>query len=362
MELVPELVSFSLPERFSFSQMRSAENCLFSALPVRCLRLSHPWPSVRLGRSQLLGLLYHSMLELISKNGIELSQKQLSYEFSETLKACSARSIFTIADMNQWAETSILLQSLIDRVCRKPHANGDRSEVRALIEKDFHSKDNLLTGRIDHLFLKDDSPWILTEFKSSKCLIGESIRQDYIRQLHFYSSLIEDNFGRTPSLLRIVSIQDGTVEVSLSRTLMQETVYGAKVLYDLLQFRLQKSTSWTSSLKPGKHACSQCSKRLICPAFQSIHGKIELDGPIHVIGGTVIECSQGDGVGWIKLHVSMGSLPLGEQQIFDFDKTHFPSFTKTVGERIVMTDLHQRNAVVRMTPTSQILRWSGNVH
>ncbi len=353
----PELESFKLQGRLSFSQLRCAERCLFSGIPARNLRTTSPWPIEKLGRAQLIGMVYHSVLEDIAKSSDDITPDQFSIILDHQIEKHSAKSVFSKFEIGQWPEIGGLYRTLSERVIRKASSEGTQQGIAVFIEKEFNSTDGQLTGRIDHLVLRGDQPWMLTEFKSSKCMQGDALRQDYVRQLHFYAGLLRDNFGRSPSTLRLISPQDGSFEFACSNSLLEEVAYHARVIFDLMRFRLGGRGDWKASLKPGSASCQSCSKRLVCPAFRSLQGAVVLDGPVHIVWGRIKRIVSGDRLGRIELDIQAGSLPSGLSSILDFESRHYSDFPIQDGTRVVITDLYSSAGAIRMTPTSQILEW-----
>lgn len=353
----PELETFQLQGRLSFSQLRCAERCLFSGIPARNLRTTCPWPIERLGRAQLIGMVYHSVIEDIAKSSDDITADRFSIILDRQIEKYAARSVFSKFEIRQWPEIGGLYRTLSERVIRRAPSEGKQRGLAVLIEKEFNSTDGQLTGRIDHLVLRADQPWMLTEFKSAKCVQGGALRQDYIRQLHFYAGLLRDNFGRFPSTLRLISPQDGSFEFPCSNSLLEEVGYHARVIFDLMRFRLGGRGDWKASLKPGSASCQSCSKRLVCPAFRSLQGTVVFDGPAHLVWGRIRRVVSGDGLGRIELDIEAGSLPSGLSSVLDFEPRHYSDFPIQDGTSVVITDLYASTGAIRMTPTSQILEW-----
>ena len=269
------------------------------------------------------------------------------------------RSIFKPNEIGTWIEVSNMYSLLYERACTPIERRANFKTLR-MIEKTFDSKDGILTGRIDLLVLKDNLPWVLTEFKSSSCYNGDEIRPDYINQLHFYGELIKEVFGEYPSILQLVAQGEKPIQITHDSGLGARVNYEARMALDLMKFRLGKDLTSTGVFVRSSGSCIRCPHTLVCPEFRKIAGAISLQGASHIAWGVCqskpLDRERNKS---IRLRVLQGSLPLEEVTILDFEAGHFPEYNGNSDDEIVITNLYYdtQNKVARMSSTSQLLQW-----
>lgn len=215
---------------------------------------------------QVNGLLYHYLEEIHSKGKLDVTDYDNFLQHLDNFKSkyIDKFEFDCFEDLDEWSEVQKAFDHFADDTTR---SSNEKSSAILHFEKEIKTKSGLV-GRPD-LVVEESGSITLVEFKSGS-LYDENnfLKEEYVRQLHFYSSLLNAKFGEYPSKLILKSLKDGYREVIFDRKLADQLLKEAEnFLVDLKKLE-GENVDWTVA-NPTQNNCRYCSIRQICPKFIS---------------------------------------------------------------------------------------------
>jgi hypothetical protein len=216
-------------------------------------------------------------------------------------------------ELTQWRS-----YETIRALTRKTAFEAAKTEGMQVIEREFRSPDGLVKGWPDRVIVTGDET-VVEDFKSgaifeNEIVDGQRLKSSYERQVLIYAGLVGDEFGRPPELGRIIGLDGGTVEFSISPDSARAAVLDAKNLLAKYNEKVSSVETPEELATPGERSCGYCPHQPICephwkqasPSWQSyasIEGIVEARQEVR--NGTVA----------LRLKVQRGTVESGRRVV-----------------------------------------------
>lgn len=341
---------------------------------ARCL-LSGAYPSSvvsELGkpstntRALVIGEILHSQMEFL--NGLVSSGNSSPAEFRKgfntTLEGI-ARDIERdpgskhLGDIRLWPELSQIYNSVRALFDYYRESGNAKREIHP--EETIYSKDKVLFGKLD-AFFKDDNGIDLVDYKSGAMTDGESLKEDYVRQLYFYAYLLTENDNQYPRKISLIGRDLQAVDLPISP---QQSIAIAQDMRDTLQRyndAISNATPPEELAKPSVENCKYCDAKAVCSSFWNLASEMALPERAHAVIGiqsSPITTSR-RGVSWLNIDIEEGSVNADCLTVSRFDASRYPHIKDQIGQQLMLLNLRlinsQSPAVAETTDRTIILR------
>ncbi len=307
-----------------------------------------PLPRTIQGRAQLLGVIFHSLMEsfhMLASNG-NLNAKAFRHEFTRVLEnisgeARSRPSSRHLGDPRLWPELTEIYRNLTDLIERKL-ATPDSAQTNVYTEKTLYSNDRLLFGQIDAFFIQSDGI-DLVDYKSGSMVDEELPKEDYANQLYFYAYLIHQVHGIYPRSLALVGKDSSCLKIQPSPERSETIAREMKTILSNYNEQIKKPIVMDSFANPNIDNCVFCDAKPVCESFWKALPEIELPVWAHVAIGTQIAPMVKSKLGGasIELMIEKSSLRTSRLKVTRIFEGRHPEFQDKVGQRILITNLRQ---------------------
>lgn len=303
-------------------------------------------PLVSAGRPQVLGQIYHSVMEVFHaiRGPNETQGRQLREAFNSVIANQTQRiredpRLRHLGDPRQWKEIAEIYSNLSDLLERRTSAASNVG-TEILTEKTLYSKDSVLFGQIDAYFVHK-AGIDLADYKSGKMVDDEDPKHDYSNQLYFYAYLIHENYAVYPRSLSLIG-KDGScisVRPSIDRSL--ELANEARSLLFRYNDRIKAGVRSDELSNPSSDNCTFCDAKPICRKFWQEARSLNLPNWAHIVEGTQTKplARSKMGASMIELDVRNSSIPCRTIKIGRLFEGRFPDLKDRVGQNLIFTNL-----------------------
>ncbi len=277
----------STPKKISFWTFQKAKNC-FASIFSSYMRFNLKEKRKFYSRNQIVGIIYHEIMEEFYKGQIQLEEYD---SFLQVLSKIKSRyldkfSFESSKEIDEWSE----VEGVFDYLCNMEANNTKDKQSDYIFEKEIYSRDEKLFGKPD-LIIKEGERIILYEFKSGRIRAEDgSLKIEYVNQVHFYSFLIKENYGKYPDAIYLSSMKEEKAKVLLNENLVDEIVITGNKYIEKIETKFS-NVSELSKLSddyfnPSLDVCKFCKLRCFCPSFKKLNKDSE---EIHVVKGLLVK-------------------------------------------------------------------------
>jgi hypothetical protein len=328
----------------SFSRFRLMRECLRKGGVLTQSVLRHERGKTR---SQIVGRLFHSMMERVgSAPPVGISNRaQLREQFNDALNRITAEIegsevLRHLGNPRDWSEVStayVGLRDLLDDAVGGRWLN--RESLKS--EKRFYSGDGLLFGDIDAYVERDDGIELI-DYKTGLSDSSPDLDSRFVDQLHFYAYLIHENLGRFPARMLLVGKDGRAFDVPLvtSRALqLADEMREALGAYNDL---VRRNEGWIGG-SPTVEACQFCDRMSWCDNFFQKLPELRMPDGYHVVLGYQVGpmSTSENGATRLSIRVSCSSFQSAEIRIHRIYTDRFPQLSDRVGQRLLITNLRR---------------------
>ncbi len=181
--------------------------------------------------------------------------------------------------------------------------NGTR-EIQRFTEEWLETTDGDLGGQPDLVVIQDDHTAIVIDYKTGLVTDEEGVKSTYVRQLLFYGALVNERLDSLPTLLALLSLREGVVQVDPSREQMAEVAAEARSWLHEFNTRVPGAQPANAS----EQNCRWCPHAAKCEAFlqeiepdwtgsvgQAVRGRVEAEPEYASTGVTSLQVMVDDG-------------------------------------------------------------------
>lgn len=266
-----KILKLNLLKNISFWNFEKARKCPAAILDnvkvtdKKCTRKSH-------SRVQLVGILFHELYASFLRNEIKVHDYDsfLNKLESFKLKYGQGFNFEGLRPLDQWSE----VESIFEFLANHDEVLAFSTTSKISFEKKLTSKDGYLTGNPDILINKNEK-LILIENKSGSLYLDGALKDEYVRQLHFYSKLVYESYGTYPEKIILRSLKDGEVEVIFDESLVENLNTEALRIISIVNREIESGESFDTILDriaaPNEKSCTYCNLRILCnPYFKNV--------------------------------------------------------------------------------------------
>lgn len=277
----PRITGFRDLQTISFTTYYGMKDCIIKGLPHRCIAFTPKAPIFHKNRQQLLGILYHRMLEEVKETRL-LPINERADKLRQTLQ----RQCLAIEESNinnpylkninflELPEIGILFRNVSNIIFGLTNKNQNQLETN--IEISLTSSDKQLTGILDVL-QKQDSAWYITEHKSGRIYENNTIKSKFYLQAHFYAQLVYEAYGSYPKNVTISGL-DGTSQIEPDLNISTDIAHDARRIIKVYN-KGRASEKIQSLANSSANNCGDCNYQAFCENYWSSFFSINISTP-----------------------------------------------------------------------------------
>jgi RecB family exonuclease len=201
-----------------------------------------------------LGTVAHRAIELVI-GGDDLDDAWL--------RACSEERDETGVDPGTLPAARRTLLRLRKHVPRLLELLATSDHPRRLPETWLETTDGALGGKPDLVATSDDHTAIVIDYKTGLVTTDEGVEATYVRQLLFYGALVQECLNALPTMLVLLSLREGVVEVDPTPEAMTEVATDARAARSEFNRRVPGAQPANAS----EENCCWCRHAANCGAF-----------------------------------------------------------------------------------------------
>lgn len=272
----------------SFWTYEKSLKCKFASFENTVV-LSRKKTKSNYSRVQISGLLYHELVDAFRAGQIEISSVD-SFELATRafLNKYSSKFNFGNEDILNWKESESIIDFIIEEAKRDLTLPSNKT---AYPEHEIRLVEEKLLGRPD-LFLEDSDGFHIIEYKSGTLFRNEQLKEEYVRQLHFYCGLISKAFHLIPKKLILLSLVDGRREVRFDPSLLENITSNAQLTFNELNSKICSLSipQLNENLAtPTVEGCIHCTLRPVCDKFLATSKEFKTDEAVYACYGDISE-------------------------------------------------------------------------
>jgi len=284
--VLPKISSIEPIAKIGFYSFYNSCRCILKGCNDN-LVLDQPLFSEQVTRASLIGRFYHEIMEEISridcvekfKDHIEICIRKYQLEVG-----CNPH-FRTSGGFGGWREVNVAASRAIERFRTK--GNGIFFSEEMGIEQTLISNNGRFVGRPDFFAIKNNE-CRLSELKSSSIREENGkLKDEYSRQILFYSFILFHNFQIQSVRALLESMLGDSETLIISKEEAED--YYKECCEKLVMINERISSTQIQQIErltnPSKSECTYCIKNIICPAFKSKQLSLKLDGAHFIVSG-----------------------------------------------------------------------------
>lgn len=283
---LPTIKNWSAFDSVGLYDLLALDQCIFKAMGKNLVLSQEMLPDLPT-RASLVGLFHHKSMELV-----------FDYETTSELEASIEAEIVKLqkivdgwphlkrtGSVSGWNEVNVSAAMAVRTFLEIQGAPRTDSQVN--VEEKLKSRDKTLVGKPD-FFLISGRTALLKELKSSDIRDTDGkIRDEYDKQVKFYSLLLYDNYAIDIVNVSLESSRGEFYQTTVTKAQVDETREWASKIINSANAIIAKAKALDQLTIVSGENCSTCKKRSLCGPFKQHQSSIELSYDSYLIEGRV---------------------------------------------------------------------------
>ena len=257
---VPQIQSINNLQHISFSDYKEESiRCCLCKVPTRLIKIKGSRQNKDQEKQMIVGAFFQDLLFSLGDKERECVDNESDYRrvYAALIDKYKKKLVNTKHEkfFDFWVELDAIYTTCINKVKEEPPSYR---------EKALFSQDNIIKGVVDEISITES----FINVKEYKCVKNlENLYKDqYIDQVHIYSGLIKETYGKMPDKVFIEGLGNKIIDVIISKDRINKLFYNLKSRYQELNDAIVNSSDLIDMCRLSDY-CQHCHLNLFCPAL-----------------------------------------------------------------------------------------------